>query len=104
MSLFSRLWVSHPEDTGFDSIVIVPFLLFCCGFSFDLGCGVSLFGGFQCLPVDGCSTASCNFGALEEDIMVCSHVLIGHSYIFFGKISIQIFCLFYKFGYLSSYY
>ena len=104
ISLFSRLWVSHPEGIGFDIIVIVPLLLFCCGFSFVLGCGVSFFGGFQCLPVDGCSMASCSFGALKEDIMVCSQVLIGHSYIFFGKISIQIFCLFYKFGYLLSYY
>ena len=24
------------------------------------------FGGFQCPPVDGCSTASCAFGALED--------------------------------------
>ena len=94
ISLFSRLWVSHPEGIGFYFIVIVPLLLFHCGFSFVLGCGVSFFAGFQCLPVDGCSTARCNFGPLKEDIMVYSHVLIGHSCIFFGKISIQIFCLF----------
>ena len=31
---------------GFDFIVIVPLLPFCCGF-FVFGCGVSLFGGFQ---------------------------------------------------------
>ena len=24
------------------------------------------FGGFQCPPVDGCSAASCAFGALED--------------------------------------
>ena len=84
--------------------MIVPLLLFHCGFSFVLGCGVSFFAGFQCLPVDGCSTASCNFGAVEEDIMVYSHVLIGHSCVFFGKISIQIFLPVYKFGYLLSYY
>ena len=30
--------------------------------SLDMGC--IFFGGFQHLPVDGCSTASCNFGTL----------------------------------------
>ena len=49
---------------GFHCIVILPLLLFHCGFSFLFGCGVSFFGGFQCFPVDGCSIASCNFGAL----------------------------------------
>ena len=70
----------------------------------SLDVGYLFFAGFQCLPVDGCSTASCNFGAVEEDIMVYSHVLIGHSCVFFGKISIQIFLPVYKFGYLLSYY
>ena len=37
ISLFSRLWVSHPEGIGFYFIVIVPLLLFHCGFSFVLG-------------------------------------------------------------------
>ena len=49
---------------GFDFIVIVPLLLSCCSFFYIFGRGVSLFGGFQCPPVDGWSTASCDFGAL----------------------------------------
>ena len=28
---------------------------------------MSFFSGSQCPPVDGCSTASCNFGALTEE-------------------------------------
>ena len=35
-----------------------------CDFFFVFGCGVSYFCGFQCPPVDGCSTTSCNFGVL----------------------------------------
>ena len=62
--LFSSLWVSYLVGMGFHCTVIVPLLLFHCGFSFVFGCGVSFFGGFQCFPVDGCSKASCNFGAL----------------------------------------
>ena len=30
----------------------------------SLDVGYLFFGGFQCFPVDGCSIASCNFGAL----------------------------------------
>ena len=62
--LFSSLWVTHLGDMGFDLIVIVPLLLSFCGFFFLFGPGVSFFGGFQCPSVDGCSTASCDFGAL----------------------------------------
>ena len=32
--------------------------------SFALGRGISFFGGIQHSPVNGCSTASCNFGVL----------------------------------------
>ena len=43
--------------------MISPLLLSFWGFSFALGCGVlSLFGGIQHCPVNGCSAASCNFG------------------------------------------
>ena len=56
--LFSSLWAAHLTGIGFDFILIVPFLLFRCSF-FVLGCGVSFLGGF---PVNGCSTAVCNFG------------------------------------------
>ena len=59
--LFSSLWVTHPAGLGFDFVVIVPLLP--SRFFFLFGPGVSFFGGFQC-PVDGCSTASCDFGAL----------------------------------------
>ena len=48
---------------GFDFIMIVPLLLSCCSFFFVFGHGV-FFDGFQHSPVNGCSTASCDFGAL----------------------------------------
>ena len=57
---------------GFNFIIIVPLLLFHCGFFIFLGCGVSSFGGFQCLHVDGCSPASCDFGALAAEDMCMS--------------------------------
>ena len=44
--------------------MISPFLPSCWGFSFDLGRGVSFFGGIKHSPVDVCSAASCNFGVL----------------------------------------
>jgi len=49
---------------GFDFIVIAPLLPSCCSFFFVFGHEVSFVGGFQCPPVDGYSTASCNFGVL----------------------------------------
>ena len=56
---------------------IAPFLLSCCGFSLDLGYGVSLFGRFQHSPVDGCSAASCNFDVLTgEDEHLCFYSAI----------------------------
>ena len=39
----------------------------CWGFSFALGHRVSFYGGIQHSPVDGCSAASCDFGALPAD-------------------------------------
>ena len=50
---------------GFDFIVIVSLLPSCCGF-FVFGCGVSFFGRFQHPTVDGCSTASFDFGSVAE--------------------------------------
>ena len=50
---------------GIDFILIVPLLPSHCDF-FVFGCGVSFFGGFQHLPVDGFSTASSNFLAPAE--------------------------------------
>ena len=47
--------------------VILPLLLSCWGFSFNLGCGVSFFGGIQHSPIDDCSAVSCNFGVLSEE-------------------------------------
>ena len=51
--------------------VILPLLPSCWGFSFALGRGVSFFGGIQHSLVDGCSTASCDFGVLtgEDELM-----------------------------------
>ena len=37
------------------------------GFFFVFGLGLSFFGGFQCPPDNGCSTASCNFGVLTGE-------------------------------------
>ena len=59
-------------DIGFDLIIIVPLLLFHCGFFIFPGCGASSSDGFQCLHVDGCSPASCDFGALAGEDMCMS--------------------------------
>ena len=48
---------------GFDFIMVTVLLQSRCGFFFVFGCGISFIGGFQCPPVDGCSTVSCCFGA-----------------------------------------
>ena len=61
--LFISLWVTHPR---FDFSMIVPLLPSCCGFFFVLGHEASFFGRFQYPPVDGCSTANWDFGALTE--------------------------------------
>ena len=57
---------------GFDFIVISPCLLSQRGFFFAFGCGVSVFGGFQHSPVDGCSAANCDFGALAGRVTCMS--------------------------------
>ena len=54
------------QDLGFDLIMIAPLLLSCCSLFFVFGRGSSFFVGFQHPPVDGCSTASSNFGAHAE--------------------------------------
>ena len=61
---FSSLWVNHIADMGFDLVVIVPLLPSHCSIFFVFGSRVSFFDGFQRPPVDGCSTDSCDFGAL----------------------------------------
>ena len=58
------LWVTHPVGIEFDFIVIAPLIASCCSFSIVLQRGIPFFGEFQCPPVDGCSTASCDFGTL----------------------------------------
>ena len=62
--LFSRLWVTHPAGLGFDFIIIVPLLPSHGSFFFVFGCRVFFLGEFQHSPVDGYSTARCDFGAL----------------------------------------
>ena len=57
--------------------VIWPLIPSSWGFSFALGCGVSLFGGIQHPPVDGCSAVSCSFGVLtgeDECTSFCSAI------------------------------
>ena len=65
--LFSSLWVTQQMGMGFDFIVIEPFLSCClaAASSLSLDIGYLFFVRFQCPAVDGCSTASCNFGALS---------------------------------------
>ena len=63
--LFSSSWVTYLVGVGLDFILFVPLLPSHCSFFFVFGHGVSFFGGFQHLPVDGCSIASCNFGAFH---------------------------------------
>ena len=59
--------------------VISPLLSSCWGFSFAFGHGVSFFGGIQHSPIDGCSSASCNFGVLtgedERTILLLCHLV-----------------------------
>ena len=47
--------------------MIFPLLPSCWGFSFALGHGVSFFGGIQHSPVNGCSSARCNFEVLTGE-------------------------------------
>ena len=47
-------------------IMFVSLLLSCCSF-FSVFGRLSFFGRFQHPPVDGCSTASCDFGVLAGD-------------------------------------
>ena len=63
--------------TGFDSKHDFALLPSCWGFSFALGCGVSLFGEIQHSAVDDCSAASCNFGVLvgEDECISYSAIL-----------------------------
>ena len=61
--IFLQFVGHHLVGMGFDFIMIMP-LPSHCSFLFVFGHGLSLFGGFQHLLVDGFSTASCNFGVL----------------------------------------
>ena len=49
---------------GFVFTVIVSLLPPWCGLFFVFVHGLCFFSGFQCPPIDGCSTPSCDFGAL----------------------------------------
>ena len=64
--LFSSLWITHLVGLGFSFYCdrSPPRLAVTSSLSLDVGC--LFFGGFQHPPVDGCSTAHCNFGALTE--------------------------------------
>ena len=64
--LFSSLWVAHPLGMGFDFFHVctpptISLQLLLC-----LRTWCMFLGGFQYPPVDGCPTASCDFGVLEE--------------------------------------
>ena len=77
MLLFSSWWVTHPAGMGFAFILIVSLLPSHCSFLFVFGHGASFFGRFQRPPVDGCLSASCDFGTLtgDECVSFCSAVL-----------------------------
>ena len=60
--LFSSSWVTHLVGMGFDFTVIAALLPSCWSFFFVFGFRESFIGVFQHPSVDGCSTASCNFG------------------------------------------
>ena len=70
--LFSSLRVTHLVSMGFEFIMIMPLLQSCCN---SLDVRYLLFGGLQHPPVNGCSTASCNFGVLaggdEHTSLLC---------------------------------
>ena len=66
---FSSSCVTHLVDVGFDFSVMAPLLPPRCSF-FVFECGVSFFGQPQHPPVDGCSTASCDFSTLAAG---CEH-------------------------------
>ena len=77
-TLLSSLWVTHLAGMGFCFIVIVPLLPSYWGFFFVFGHGVSFSGRFQHPPVNGCSTARCDVGALtgeDEYMSFCSAIL-----------------------------
>ena len=64
---FFSLWVACLASMGFDFIVIAPLLPSRCDYSFVPEPEVSLFDGFQCPPIDGHSTASCDFGGFAGE-------------------------------------
>ena len=57
------LWVTYLAGMGFDFMVIVPLLPSLSGFFLSLDMGY-IFWWVLALSIDGCSTASCDFGAL----------------------------------------
>ena len=71
--LFSSLWVTHLAGMGLDFIMTMALLLSCCNFFFVFVHRVFVFGRFQHPPVNGCSTASCNFGHRRRWTHVLCH-------------------------------
>ena len=65
LQLFSSLCVIHLASTGFDYVVKVLILPFCCGLVFVFGRKI-LFGMFQSFFVNSCSTVSCDFGGFAR--------------------------------------
>ena len=78
----------------FDFIMITPLLPSHFSFFFVFECWVSFFGEFQHSPVDGCSTACCNFGAFtagDEHMSFYSAILNQKPYLvkFWGENDIE---------------
>ena len=59
------MWVTHLTGKGFEFIMIVPSYHLTATSSLSLDMGHLFFGGLQGPPVNGCSTASCDFGAVS---------------------------------------
>ena len=68
---------THNLGMGFDFIMIAPlqWLPYHCSFFF-FGCVVSFLGDFQRPSVNGCSTANCDFGALQVEMSTHPSILL----------------------------
>ena len=59
--------LTHPAGMGFDFIMIAPVLPSRCSFFFVFGHGISFFGQLHRPPINGCWTASWDFGVLADE-------------------------------------
>ena len=103
--------ITHPVSMVFNLIMIVPLLPSCCGFFFVFGHEASFFGGFQCSSVDGCSTASCNFGIIAGwDLVFLQYKILSSTLPSWTRSLLNslflkyIYVLFFNFNYILSWF